>query len=128
MFHLAPTGRVEVNQYLEANRDIFVLGDNNTVKYSGMAWPALNQATFVAKHLARLKAKQPTVAFSPTQPPSGIPVGEKWAYIEWRGIYAAGLTGHLIRRRMELHGYKQLLPKDTAVAAWRAHDIPEIDV
>ena len=128
LFHLAPTGRVEVNQYLEANRDIFVLGDNNTVKYSGMAWPALNQATFVAKHLARLKAKQPTVAFSPTQPPSGIPVGEKWAYIEWRGIYAAGLTGHLIRRRMELHGYKQLLPKDTAVAAWRAHDIPEIDV
>ena len=127
LFQLAPNGRVEANQYLEANRDIFVLGDNNTVKYSGMAWPALNQATFVAKHLARLKAKQPTVAFVPTQPPSGIPVGENWAYVEWRGIYAAGLTGHLIRRRMELHGYKQLLPKETAVAAWRAHDIPEID-
>lgn len=128
LFHLAPNGRVEVNQYLEATRDIYVLGDNNAVKYSGMAWPALDQATFVAKHLARLRMKQPLAAFRPAQPPSGIPVGENWAYVEWHGIYAAGLTGHLIRRRMELRGYKQLLPRSLAVAAWRAHDIPEIDV
>ncbi len=127
LFHLAPNGRVEVNQYLEAARDIFVLGDNNTVKYSGMAWPALNQATFVAKHLARLASKQPLAAFRPAQPPSGIPVGANWAYVEWHGIYADGLAGHFIRRRMELHGYKQLLPRQIAVAAWRAHDIPEID-
>lgn len=126
-FHLAPNGRVEVNQYLEATRDIFVLGDNNTVKYSGMAWPALDQATFVARHLARLKAKRPLVAFRPAGPPSGIPVGEGWAYVEWYGIYAAGLTGHFIRRRMELRGYQRLLPRQTARAAWLAHNIPEID-
>jgi NADH dehydrogenase len=128
LFKLAPNGRVEVNQYLEGTRDVFVLGDNNTVKHSGMAWPALNQATFIAKHLARVKAKQPLVAFKPVQPPSGIPVGSNWAYVEWHGIYAAGLTGHLIRRRMELHGYKQLVPKQAAYAAWRAHDIPEVDM
>lgn len=127
LFKLAPNGRVEVNQYLEANRDIFVLGDNNTVKYSGMAWPALNQATFVAKHLSRIKKKQPLVGFRPSQPPSGIPVGSNWAYVEWLGTYAAGLTGHVVRRRMELYGYKQLLPRQAAISAWRAHDIPEID-
>lgn len=126
-FKLAPNGRVEVNQYLEAYRDIYVLGDNNIVKYSGMAWPALNQATFVADHLARKKSGRPLVAFRPSAPPSGIPVGEGWAYVEWHGVYAAGLTGHFIRRRMELRGYKQLLPYKSAVAAWRAHDIPEID-
>jgi len=126
-FKLTPNGHVEVNQYLEGTRNVFVLGDNNNVKHSGMAWPALNQATFVANHLARLKAKKPLVAFRPSTPPSGIPVGENWAYVEWHGIYAAGLTGHAIRRRMELHGYKQLLPKKVARAAWRAHDIPEID-
>ena len=92
-----------------------------------MAWPALDQAKFVAKHLARVKAKQPLVGFRPSQPPSGIPVGSNWSYVEWHGVYAAGLTGHLIRRRMELYGYKQLLPHSVAVAAWRAHDIPEID-
>ncbi len=127
LFKLASNGRVEVNQYLEATRDVFILGDNNTVKYSGMAWPALNQATFVAKHLERVKNKRPLAAFRPTQPPSGIPVGEHWAYVEWHGVYAAGLAGHWLRRRMELHGYKQLVPREVALAAWRAHDIPEID-
>lgn len=127
IFKLAPNGRVEVNQYLEGTRNVFVLGDNNTVKYSGMAWPALDQASFVARHLARLKRKEPLVGFRPSQPPSGIPVGSSWAYVEWHGVYAAGLTGHLIRRRMELYGYKQLLPRPVALAAWRAHAIPEID-
>lgn len=126
-FKLAPNGRVEVNQYLEAYRDIYVLGDNNTVKHSGMAWPALNQATFVADHLARKKSGRPLVAFRPSAPPSGIPVGEGWAYVEWHGVYAAGLIGNFIRRQMELRGYKQLLPRRAAVAAWRAHTIPEID-
>jgi len=126
-FKLAPNGRVEVNQYLEGSRDIYVLGDNNTMKYSGMAWPALNQATFVAEHLARVASKRPLVAFRPKMPPTGIPVGSNWSYVEWHGVYAAGISGHLIRRRMELHGYKQLLPRKVAVAAWRAHDIPEID-
>jgi NADH dehydrogenase len=128
IFKLAPNGRVNVNSYLEGAKNIFVLGDNNTVRFSGMAWPALDQATFVAKHLARVKNKVTPVPFSPSQPPSGIPVGSNWAYVEWYGIYAAGLLGHFIRRRMELHGYKQLLPRTMALAAWRAHDIPEIDV
>lgn len=127
LFHLAPNGRVDVNQYLEATRDIFVIGDNNTVKHSGMAWPALRQATFVAQHLARVRAKRPLIAFRPVAPPSGIPVGEKWSYVEWHGIYIAGVIGHWIRRRMELHGYKQLIPGPLAIAAWRAHEIPEID-
>jgi NADH dehydrogenase len=80
IFTIEPNGRVHVNQYLEGAKDIYILGDNNTVKYSGMAWPALNQATFVAQHLERLKKKQPVRAFRPTPPPSGIPVGEGWAY------------------------------------------------
>lgn len=126
-FHLAPNGRVEVNQYLEATRDIYVLGDNNTVRFSGMAWPALDQATFIAKHLMRVKAKRPLAAFRPTEPPSGIPVGDGWAYVEWHGTYIAGILGHFVRRRMELVGYKRLLPRRAAIAAWRAHDIPEID-
>lgn len=127
LFKLNQRGRVEVNQYLEATRDIFVLGDNNNVAYSGMAWPALDQAVFLANYLTHVKAKRPLKAFRPSKPPSGIPVGSNWAYVEWRGVYAAGLIGHLLRRRMELRGYKQLLPRSAALAAWRAHDIPEID-
>lgn len=127
LFDLAPNGRVNVSPYLEGHKDIFVLGDNNTVKYSGMAWPALDQARFVAKHIMRIKSKQTPVAFRPKQPPAGVPVGEKWAYVEMLGVYAAGYLGYQIRRSMELKGYKALLPAKKARAAWSAHDIPEIE-
>lgn len=127
LFDLAPNGRVNVDPYLAAQKNIYVLGDNNTVQYSGMAWPALDQAVFVARHLARKKTRQPLLAFRPKQPPCGIPVGEKWAYVEWHGIYISGYLGHLVRRAMELRGYKSLLPRQAAVAAWRAHDIADVD-
>jgi NADH:ubiquinone reductase (H+-translocating) len=126
-FQLAPNGRVNVNQYLEAYRNIYVLGDNNTVKYSGMAWPALQQGAFIARHLARVATKRTLKPFKPRSVPSGIPVGRNWGYVEWFGVYVAGRPGYMVRRWMELYGYLQLVPWSAAVAAWRAHDIPEID-
>lgn len=127
-FLLAPNGRVNVDTHLKAHKDIYVIGDNNTVKYSGMAWPAFDQAVFVANHLARVASKRRFKAFRPKQPPSGIPVGEGWGYVEWHGVYLAGRSGYAARRLMELYGYAQLVPWKSALAVWRAHDIPEINL
>ena len=127
LFKLAPNGRVNVNPHLEAIPHVYVLGDNNTVKYSGMAWPAMHQATYVAKHLSRLVTKLPHGAYHPRSVMSGLPVGENWGYVEWLGLYVSGKTGYKVRRWMELHGYKQILPKAQAIAIWRAHDIAEVD-
>ena len=126
-FHLSPNAHVEVNEYLEAIPNVFVLGDNNTVKFSGMAWPAMYQATFVAKHLARVAGKRALVAYRPHSVMGGVPIGEDWGYVEWHGIYVAGRTGAWVRRKMELYGYKQLVPARIAKSLWRAHHIPEID-
>jgi len=127
-FHLAPNKRVNVNEYLEAIPNVFVLGDNNTVKFSGMAWPAIHQAKFVARHIARLITKRPTSKFHPRSVMSGLPVGHRWGYVEWHGVYVSGVVGFWVRRWMELYGYTQLVPFKTAVAVWRAHDISEVDV
>lgn len=127
LFHLSPDGRVNVNPYLEAMPHVYVIGDNNSVKHSGMAWPALQQATFVAKHLARVVSKRPHAAFRSHSVMCGVPVGDRWAYVEWLGLYVSGLPGSWIRRWMELYGYSQLVPFKTARRIWRAHDIPEID-
>jgi NADH dehydrogenase len=126
-FNLAPNGRVNVNPFLEATKDIYVVGDNNTVKYSGMAWPALKQATHVAKNITRLATKRDQKAFRPRPVPTGLPVGEDWGYVEWYGIYVAGRSGAIVRRWMELYGYAQLVPYKTALAVWRAHNISEVD-
>lgn len=126
-FSFAPNGRVMVNPYLEALDDVYVIGDNNTVKYSGMAWPALKQATHVAKNLTRKATKRSLKAFTPRSVPVGVPIGDSWAYVEWFGVYLSGRTGAFVRRQMELYGYCQIVPYKVALQAWRAHNIPAIE-
>jgi NADH:ubiquinone reductase (H+-translocating) len=127
LFHLAPNGRVNVNPHLEAIPNVYVIGDGNTVKFSGCAWPALAQANYIAKHLTRKAALMPSFAFHPRSSMSGMPVGEKWGYVEWLGVYVAGWPGHVVRRWMELYDYRQYVSYQKAVAVWRAHDIHQID-
>ncbi|MDN5275786.1 MAG: hypothetical protein JWN33_435 [Candidatus Saccharibacteria bacterium] len=127
-FDLAPNGRANVNKFLEGHKDIYVIGDNNTVQYGGLAWPALRQGAFVAQHLARKASGRPLKAYKPALPPSGIPVGDKWGYVEWFGVYAAGRPGSLIRRLIELVDYCNILPFQKAVAIWRSHDISQVDI
>lgn len=126
LFRLAPNGRVNVDPYLQAIPNVYVIGDSNSVKYSGMAWPALKQATFVAKHLTRLVTKRPARAFRPHSVMTGLPVGHGWGYVEWLGVYVAGKSGYFTRRMMELYGYTQLVPFRQAITIWRAHDLSEI--
>ena len=127
LFTLNPAGRVEVNPYLEGAPHIYVLGDNNTVKFSGMALPAMIQATHVAKNITRLATKRAQKKFRPHSVPSGVPTSEGWAYVEWHGVYVAGKFGAWVRRMMELYGYTRLVPFKTALAIWRAHDLHEVD-
>lgn len=126
-FHLASNGRVNVNPYLEAMEHVYVIGDNNSVKRSGMAWPALQQAKHVAKNITRLASGRQQKQFTPKSVPSAIPVGEQWAYVEWFGIYLDGRLGSLVRRWMELYGYCQLVPLREALPIWRAHHLSEVD-
>lgn len=126
-FDTAKDNRIKVNPYLEALENVYVIGDNNTVKYSGMALPALKQATHVAKNITRLATKRPQAHFRPASVPVGLPVGERWGYVEWLGLYVAGRSGRMIRRWMELYGYCQLMPLHKAVPIWRSHDVSEID-
>lgn len=127
MFHLERNGRVNVTPYLEAMPGVYVVGDNNTVKYGGMAWPTLKQATFVAKDLARKKSGRTRFGFLPTSVPSGLPVGKNWGYVEWHGIYVAGWAGYKVRRWMEYYGYRQLVSREKALPIWRAHDLSQVD-
>ncbi len=126
-FHLADDGRVNVNPYLEALDDVYVIGDNNTVKYSGTAWPTLQQAKHVTKNITRLATHRSQLHFRPTSAPVGIPLSPKWGYTEWLGLYVAGKTGAFTRRLMELRGYSQLLPLRKAVPVWRAHELAALE-
>ncbi len=126
-FTLNPAGRVEVNPYLEGAPHVYVIGDNNTVKFTGMALPAMLQATHVAKNITRLAVKRSQKKFRPHSVPSGVPTGEHWAYVEWHGMYVSGKFGARVRRMMELYGYTRLVSLKTALPIWRAHDLYEVE-
>lgn len=125
-FDLAEDGRVNVNPYLEAFDNVYVIGDNST-QQSDMALPALKQAKHVAKNITRIATRRPQVGYRPHVAPTGIPVGEYWGYVEWFGLYISGRSGSIVRRWMELYGYCQLLPLKKAIPIWRAHDISDVD-
>lgn len=126
-FLLAPNGRVSVNPYLEAAENIYVIGDNSNAEAHHMALPAMRQATHVAKNIARLATGQAQLHYTARKVPVGLPVGERWGYVEWFGIYAAGKTGALLRRWMELYGYTRLVSYKKALPVWRAHHLDEVD-
>lgn len=121
VFQLSDNGRVRVNQYLEAYKDIYVLGDNADTPHTGLARTALEDGQYIARHLAQKTAKLPLTVRRSYSPPTGIPIGDTWAYVEWFGVYVTGRFGSWCRRMMELSGYKALLSRDKALVAWRAH-------
>lgn len=121
IFRVGNNGRVEVNQYLEAYRDIYVLGDNADTPHAGLARTALEDGRYIARHLAQKAAKRPLGIRRSYTPPTGIPIGDDWAYVEWLGMYVTGRFGSWCRRMMELSGYRALLPRDKALVAWHAH-------
>jgi NADH dehydrogenase len=126
-FHLSDEGRVNVNPYLEALENVYVIGDNNTVTHSGKAWPALKQATHVAKNIARLATQRAQKPFHAHSVPVGVPVGTGWGYVEWLGLYLSGQSGAVVRRWMELYGYCQIVPYRTALPIWQSHKLTDVD-
>lgn len=121
-FTLSANGRVKVNRYLEAFKDVYILGDNADTRYSGRAYTALQDAIFVADHLERRAVKKPLRPYRPSNVSQSVPVGHNWAYVEKYGIYLAGRSGYFVRRMIELANLRSLLPHNQALNAWHAYD------
>jgi NADH:ubiquinone reductase (H+-translocating) len=126
-FHLNETGHVLVNPYLEAFDNVYVIGDSNSVAGNSTAWSALAQARYVAASIVRAANGLTVRKFHQGRSIQSTPVGYKWAYTEYYGLYIAGLAGWVVRRWIELYSYCQIMPFKKALPIWRAHDLSEID-
>lgn len=124
-FTLSPNGKVVVNEHLQVDPATYVIGDNAFTPYSGLAQTALHDARFVADDIRRDKNHYLRPDYSPYKPPVVIPVGKRWAVMEWNWICIRGYFGHLIRRAADFIGYYDLLPLKMAFDAWRASESRE---
>ena len=127
VFTLAKNGRVEVDQYLRAHKDIYVLGDNAATPYTGLAQTALHDAKYVARNLRRKKQGQKMRPYHAVAPATVVPVGARWAVFEWKKLRFYGWVAAAIRRAADFIGYADVLPIGQAIRPWHASMIYEHD-
>jgi NADH dehydrogenase len=112
--------KVEVNQYLQAEPDIYVLGDNAETVYSGVAQTALYDAMFVTKNLRRLAAGKDPRVYKPKMPIYVTPSGPKWASVVWGKVHLYGRVGWWLREVADLIAYHDYQPWWPASHRWLA--------
>lgn len=117
-FILNERGKVTVDEYLQAEPDIYVLGDNADTKFSGMAQTALYDALFVSRNLTRKAEGRLMERYTPKTPIYVIPAGLGWAAVLWGKIQLYGWTGWILRTLADLRAYMDYEPWWRAGRQW----------
>lgn len=109
-FAVNERGKVQVDEFLRSEDDIYVIGDNAATQYSGVAKTALYDGAFVASDiLRRLSGKKP-MAYKPQKPIIIMPVGNGWASVEWGKFFFRGRLGWLLHEAAEWLDFHDLEP------------------
>lgn len=117
-FEMTKRHKVKVNEFLQADENIYVIGDNADTEYSGLAQTALYDAGFVAVDIAKRLDNKQRLSYMPQKPAYVIPAGEKWAYVEWGQIKTHGFWGWLLREASNLVGFFEITNPISAGEQW----------
>jgi NADH dehydrogenase len=109
-FAVTNRGKVSVDVYLQAEDNIFVIGDNANTPYSGLAQTALSDGSFVAKNLRRRARGKRFRSYVAKLPITVIPAGPRWSLVLWGEITFGGWRGWLLREAADLVGFHDLEP------------------
>lgn len=119
-FQIAPNRKVRVDQFLQAEPGIYVIGDNADTPYSGMAQTALYDGVYVANNLIRLAFDQPSEPYRAKKPIYVLPAGPNWAVVVWGKLKFYGRLGWALRRAADLIAYNDYEPWFRASKHWVA--------
>lgn len=117
-FSFSPRGKVGVNVYLQADDNVYVIGDNANTPYSGMAQTALLDGAFVAENLKRLADGKDPKPYKPAKPAYVTPVGHWWAAAKVGKLQLFGWPGYLLRLAADAKAFKELQPLPQATKQW----------
>lgn len=124
-FQLAKNGKVRVDQFLQSEMGIYVIGDNADTPYSGMAQTALYDAKFVAANLKRLASREEPKPYHAKKPVFVFPAGHRWAAVLWGKVRLYGKKGWLLRSLADLVAYHDYEPWQIAARRWAAENDSE---
>lgn len=124
-FQIAKNGKVRVDQYLQNEIGIYVIGDNAETPYSGMAQTALFDGSFVANNLKRLASKEDPIPYRAKKPIYVFPAGQRWAMVLWGSVRMYGILGWVMRSLADLIAYHDYEPWQLATKRWVASNDKE---
>lgn len=119
-FQLAANHKVRVDDYLQAEPGIYVIGDNADTAYSGMAQTAIYDGSFVARNLIRLADNKEPRPYHPKKPIYVMPAGHKWAAVLWGKFRIYGRVGWWLRRAADWLAFHDFVPWLIATGHWLA--------
>ncbi len=118
VFSLNQAGKVIVDDQLQAAKDVYVIGDNASTPFSGLAQTAVYDGKFVAKLLSRRRQAKKLPKYRAHTPFSVVPVGANWAIMEYKSFKLWGLPAGMIRKCADLVAYLDLFPLPYALHLW----------
>ncbi len=103
-------GKIIVDDHLCVDEHTYVIGDNAATPFSGLAYTATHNAKFVANDIRKkLSGVSATKKYKPSSPPAVIPVGSRWAILQYRSIIISGFVGSIFRVLGDFVAYMDLL-------------------
>lgn len=118
-FHFSPKGRVIVDDHLRIDSSVYVIGDNAETPFTGLGQTAVHNGSYVARDIKkRLKGKQKTSRYRPLTPATVIPVGRRWAVLQYRNLIVTGILGAFMRSLADLVAYGDILGWRKGFKAW----------
>ncbi len=121
-FQLAKNGKVRVDQFLQSEMGVYVIGDNADTAYSGMAQTALFDGKFVAGNIKLLADKADPKPYHAKKPIFVFPAGHHWAAVLWGKVRIYGKLGRILRSLADLVAYHDYEPWQLASKRWAAEN------
>jgi NADH dehydrogenase len=124
-FALSEKGKGSVDEHLQSEPNIYIIGDNANTEFSGMAQTALYDGQFVANNLKLQVDGKPLQNYKAKKPVYVIPAGPGYAAVLWGKIHLYGWAGWALREAADLKGYSDYEPWWKASKHWMALDDEE---
>lgn len=124
-FQIARNNKVRVDQFLQTEPGIYVIGDNADTPYSGVAQTALYDGQYVAKNLIRIANDKDARPYQARKPIYVFPAGPHFAATVWGPIKLYGMPSWILRRLADWVVYKDYLPFVRASKRWMQEDQEE---
>ncbi len=117
-FVMMGRGKVGVDIYLQAEDNVFVIGDNANTPYSGLAQTALYDGEFVAENLIRRAEGKDMRSYKAKKCVTVIPAGKDWAAVSYGKFRMYGRLGYALRSAADFIGFHDLEPWREATKQW----------